>query len=149
MITTEDPGCERAGGSFDPAHRSHEDAHRWFGRNLRYGWATCPITLNGCIRVLSNPSSPIDTTAAEVICRLTLPCSANDHHFWADTVTLLDDALFTATAIRGHQQVTDVYLLGLAVRNHARLATFDRSIPLKTIRNASPGNLAVIEMAVR
>jgi toxin-antitoxin system PIN domain toxin len=134
---------------FDPAHRNHEDAHRWFGRNRRYGWATCPITINGCIRVLSNPAYPIDATAAEVIRRLTLLCSANDHHFWADTVTLLDDALLTATAITGHRQVTDVYLLGLAVRNHARLATFDRSIPLKAIRNASAGNLAVIETTVR
>jgi toxin-antitoxin system PIN domain toxin len=134
---------------FDPAHRNHEDAHRWFGRNRRHGWATCPITINGCIRVLSSPAYPVDTTAAEVIHRLNILCSATDHDFWADAVSLLDDELFSAAAITAHRQVTDIYLLGLAVRNHGRLATFDRSIPLKAIRNASAGNLAVIEMTGR
>jgi toxin-antitoxin system PIN domain toxin len=135
---------------FDPAHRNHEDAHRWFSRNRRRGWATCPITLNGCVRVLSSPAYPnIVTSAAEVIQHLTDLCSATDHHFWADTVSLLDDALFTATAIAGYKQITDVYLLGLAVRNHGRLATFDRSIPLKVIRGASAGNLALIETIVQ
>src|SRR5438270_420503 len=82
------PGCERPVALLDPVHRNHEDAHRWFGRNRRHGWATCPITINGCIRVLSSPAYPVDTTAAEVIRRLTVLCSANDHHFWADTVSL-------------------------------------------------------------
>ena len=56
---------------FDPAHENHEDAHRWFGRNRKYGWATCPVTINGCIRVLSNPAYPtVETTPAEVAGRL-------------------------------------------------------------------------------
>jgi predicted nucleic acid-binding protein len=46
--------------------------------------------------------------------------------------------------IGGHQKVTDAYLLGLAVRNHGKLATFDRSIPLKAVQGADTGNLALI-----
>lgn len=130
---------------FDPAHQNHEEAHRWFGRNRRNGWATCPITVNGCIRVLSNPAYPtVKSTPAEVARHLQSFCSTTDHHFWEDSVSLLDESLFQPTMIGGHQKITDAYLLGLAVRNHGRLATFDRSIPTKAVQGATPGNLVLI-----
>ena len=136
---------------FDPAHNNHEDAHRWFGRNRKHGWATCPITTNGCIRVLSNPAYPtVEATPAEVAGRLRSLCSTADHHFWADSVSLMDEALFRPSmigghqTIGGHQKITDAYLLGLAVRNHGLLATFDRSIPMKAVHGAVPGNLVLI-----
>lgn len=130
---------------FDPAHINHEDAHRWFGRNQKRGWATCPITINGCVRVLSNPGYPtVDATPAEVVVRLRSFCSAADHHFWPDSVSLTDETLFLPSMIAGHQKITDAYLLGLALRNHGRLATFDRSIPLKAVPGAGPGNLVLL-----
>jgi predicted nucleic acid-binding protein len=79
--------------------------------------------------------------------RLRSLCSSADHHPWADSVSLLDEALFQPSMIGGHQKITDAYLLGLAVRNHGRLATFDRSIPLKAVPAAGPGNLVVIGTA--
>ena len=122
---------------FDPGHPNHEDAHRWFSRNRKQGWATCAVTINGCIRVLSSPSYPaIDATPAEVASRLRVLCAASDHQFWKESVSLLDETLFRPEAIAGHRQVTDVYLLGLAIRRGGRLATFDRSIPLKAVRGA-------------
>jgi len=133
---------------FDPAHDNHEDAHRWFCRNRTHGWATCPITINGCIRVLSNPAYPtVDATPAEVASRLASLCSTADHHFWPDSVSLMDEALFRPSMIVGHQKITDAYLLGLTVRNHGRLTTFDRSIPMKAVQGAGPGNLVVIGSA--
>jgi len=130
---------------FDPAHVNHEDSHRWFSRNRKHGWATCPMTLNGCIRVLSNPAYPtVKATPADVIGRLRSFCSTEDHHFWADSVFLMDETLFRPSMIAGHQKITDGYLLGLAVRNHGRLATFDRSIPLMAVPSARAGNLALI-----
>jgi uncharacterized protein len=133
---------------FDPVHINHEDAHRWFGRNRKHGWATCPITVNGCVRVLSNPSYPtVDAKPADVVGRLRTLCSAADHHFWTDSVSLLDEALFRPSMIGGHQKITDAYLLGLAVRNHGRLATFDKSIPLKAVQGAEPANLVSIGSA--
>jgi hypothetical protein len=71
-------------------------------------------------------------------------CNASDHHFWPDSVSLLDETLFRMSVVAGHQNITDAYLLGLAVRNHGRLATFARSIPLNAILGARPGNLALI-----
>lgn len=127
---------------FDPMHVDHEDAHRWFGLNKRHGWSTCPITINGCIRVLSNPAYPtVTATPAEVMERLREFCATPHHHFWPDSVSLTDQALFRGHMISGHQKLTDAYLLGLAVHNHGRLATFDRSIPVKAVLGAAAGHL--------
>ncbi len=133
---------------FDPTHLHHDDAHRWFGRNRKHGWATCPITINGCVRVLSNPAYPnVEASPAEVASRLRGFCSTVDHHFWPDSVALTDEALFRPSMIGGHQKITDAYLLGLAVRNHGRLATFDRSIPLKAVHGADAAHLVLLGSA--
>jgi uncharacterized protein len=131
---------------FDPSHLNHEDAHAWFGRNRKHGWATCPITINGCVRVLSSPAyRTVEATPAEVSDRLRSLCSAVDHHFWPDAILLTDETLFRVSSIGGHQKITDAYLLGLAVRNHGRLVTFDRSIPTKAVLGSMPGNLVLLE----
>lgn len=130
---------------FDPAHPNHEDAHRWFGARRKRGWATCPLTMNGCVRVLTNPTYPtVSATPAEVISRLRVLCSARGHVFWKDEVSLLDETLFRPRVIAGHQKITDVYLLALAFRNKGRLATFDRSIPWKAVIGAEPTHLEFI-----
>jgi uncharacterized protein len=134
---------------FDPAHPNHDDAHRWFGQNRRRGWATCPLTVNGCIRVLSNPAYPsVEATAAEVVSRLRALCDSPWHQFWPDEVSLLDGTLFRQDKIAGHQKITDVYLLGLAFRRGGRLATFDRSIPLKAVIGATAGSLELLGACV-
>lgn len=133
---------------FDPAHKDHDEAHNWFGRNRTRGWATSPLTVNGCVRVLSNPAYPtVSTTPSDVVVRLRSLCSSTDHHFWPDSVSLLDESLFRPALITGHQKITDAYLLGLAVRNHGRLATFDRSIPIKAVHGASSAHLVLIDGA--
>jgi uncharacterized protein len=130
---------------FDPAHVNHEEAHRWFGRNRHQHWATCTLTENGVVRVLSNPAYPAALpTPAEAISRLRKLCSADDHESWDDNVSILDDTLFRPTMIAGHQKITDVYLLGLAVRHKGRLATFDRSIPLKAVHGAESRHLEIL-----
>jgi toxin-antitoxin system PIN domain toxin len=130
---------------FDPSHLHHEDAHGWFGRNRKHGWATCPITINGCVRVLSNPAyRTVEATPADVVDRLRTLCETADHHFWADSVPLFDETMFRAAMIGGHQKITDAYLLGLTVRNHGKLATFDRSIPLKAVPGAVSSHLVLI-----
>jgi len=127
---------------FDPVHVNHEEAHLWFGRNRHQNWATCPLTVNSFVRVLSNPAYPSALpTAAEAISRLRKLCSAKDHQSWDHNVSLLDDNLFHSTMIAGHQKITDIYLLGLAVRRKGKLATFDRSIPLKSVNGAEARHL--------
>ncbi len=133
---------------FDPGHVFHNAAHQWFGQNRKHGWASCPITINGCIRTLSNVNYPVlNQTAAQIALDLKDFCHTTDHQFWPDSASLLDDTLFQMSAVFGHKNVTDVYLLGLAVHNHGRLATFDRGIPLDAVRKARPSNLVVIRSA--
>jgi toxin-antitoxin system PIN domain toxin len=130
---------------FDDGHRHHEDAHRWFARNRGEGWATCALTTSGCVRVLSNPAYPAEAVnPAEVVSRLRRFCSAPDHHWWPSDVSILDERLFRADEIVGHRQVSDVYLLGLAVRFHGRLVTYDRSIPLHAVIGATARSLVVL-----
>jgi len=133
---------------FDPAHPNHEEAHAWFGKHRRRSWATCPLTLNGCVRVLSNPAYPaVEATAAEVMARLRTMCASPDHEFWATGVSLLDESLFRAAMIAGHQKITDAYLLGLAVRQRGRLVTFDRAIPLNAVSGAEAHHLELLGAA--
>ena len=130
---------------FDPAHPSHEQAHQWFGANRRRPWATCPVTINGCVRVLSNPAYPsVSATPADVISRLQTLCSSPHHEAWADDVSLLDTTLFRPSRIAGHRKITDVYLLGLAVRKGGRLISFDRSIPLNAVAGGESRHLVVL-----
>ena len=133
---------------FDPSHVHHERAHRWFGRNQRHGWATCPLTLNGCIRIFSNPAyASVSATPAEVIDRLRIFCASPHHEFWADSVSLLDEEIFRSQLIAGHQTVTDIYLLGLAVRRQGRLATFDGTIAWQAMAHATAHHIVLIDRA--
>lgn len=133
---------------FDSAHISYEKAHRWFAANKRQGWATCPITLNGCIRILSNPAyRTVDATPLEVAERLREFCGTSHHHFWPDSISPVDERLFRWPAISGHQKLTDAYLLALAVHHHGKLATFDRSIPLKAVLGATASHLVLVDSA--
>ena len=91
---------------------------------------------------LFDPAHPsVEVTAAEVISRLRALCEGRWHQFWPDEVSLLDGTLFRPDKIAGHQKITDVYLLGLAFRRGGRLATFDRSIPLKAVIGAIADSL--------
>jgi uncharacterized protein len=95
--------------------------------------------------VLSSPAYPtVKASPASVMERLREFWATPHHHFWPDSVCLTDESLFRQSMIVGHQKITDVYLLGLAVRNHGRLATFDRAIPLKAVNGAVPANLVFL-----
>ncbi len=130
---------------FDPDHVHHDLAHDWFADNRSDGWATCPVTENGFVRVLSNPTyGGRVARPAELAARLKKFCASGHHSFWADSVSLRDGRLFNASFAAGHRQVTDVYLLGLAVRMRGRLVTFDGGIPLKAVAGATRRSLEVI-----
>jgi toxin-antitoxin system PIN domain toxin len=132
---------------FDPSHVHHEAAHAWFADNRSDGWATCPLTELGFVRVLSNPAlgDPAGS-ATSLLAQLRKFCASGDHEFWPDAVSLRDETVFDL-AVVSHRQLTDVYLLGLAWTRRGRLATFDRSIPLKAVIGAAEATLEVISPA--
>ncbi len=130
---------------FDSAHVHHDVAHRWFAEYRSGGWATCPLTENGLLRILSSPSYPGNRAALEDVIERLAILRANAHHaFWPDALSFTDTTVFRTQHIQGHRQLTDIYLLALALRHGGRRATLDRSIPLKTVRGADSESLMVI-----
>lgn len=130
----------------DPAHINHNAAHRWFAKVRKHQWATCPITENAVIRILSNPSYPsVDWMPNQVMDHLDgFLTEELNHVFWGDAVSLQDNSLFDRQMIRGHKQLTDVYLLGLVVKRASKLTTFDRSIPWQAVKGASEDHLELL-----
>lgn len=131
---------------FFPDHIHHDLTHDWFADQRHEGWATCPLTENGLIRVAcQQPSEDAVVRPADVIVNLARFCRDKLHRSWTDSVSLTDATLFAPQFIGGHRQVTDVYLLGLAKKNGGRLATFDRTIPVKAVRGGTAELLHLIE----
>jgi hypothetical protein len=108
------------------SHIHHAPMREWFVANAPAGWATCPITESGFVRVSTNPkvlASPIGIDDAR---RVLSALRANGaHRFLADDVSLVDDDI---PAIAGYRQVTDAHLLTLARRRGVRLVTFDTAM---------------------
>ena len=130
---------------FDVDHVHHDIAHDWFADHRAGGWATCPITENGVLRVLAHPGyAGSDTRFEAIVGRLRLFRDSGHHHFWHDTPSFADLSAIRPSYMRGHRQVTDVYLLALALRMGGRLATFDRSIPVSAVVGATKDTLTVI-----
>jgi toxin-antitoxin system PIN domain toxin len=128
----------------DAAHVQHVAAVKWLSQNIKHGWASCPITQNGCVRILAQPSYPNAVSAVEAAARLREAVRTVHHAFWADAISLLDDALFNWSRLLGPRQVTAAYLLALAVRNKGRFVTFDHAVPLAAVPDASQRHLVVI-----
>ncbi|MGO8763683.1 MAG: TA system VapC family ribonuclease toxin [Limisphaerales bacterium] len=131
---------------FDPDHALHERAHEWWAANVKRGWASCPLTENGVVRAMSNPnySEKMQFPPADLINQLQKFAGQSDHAFWPDKISLGDERIFAAERIHSSRQITDIYLLALAVENQGRLVTFDRGISLSSVRNAKAANLCAI-----
>lgn len=130
---------------FDPSHVHHDLAHDWFADHRAAGWATCAMTEAGFVRVVTNPKyQPDPPRPAAALEQLNRFCRSGHHHFWGDAPSLRDKAVFALGAARGHAQVTDIYLLGVAKQMDGALATFDRSIPLAAVPGATSRHLTVI-----
>ncbi len=128
----------------DSDHTSHGVAWSWFAKHAREGWASCPITQNGCVRIMSNPSYPNTLPVRAVVERLADACKDDVHEFWPDEISLLDPDVVDRTRIHGPRQLTDIYLLALAVEREGRFVTFDTGVPLAAVRDATADNLVVL-----
>ena len=112
-----------------PAHESHPQAQGWFSRKSRDGWATCPFTEAAFVRIITNPVFSRDAvTPPEALKLLAANLNHPSHHFWPDEISLVAATQPFARRLVGHQQVTDAYLLGLALHKKGKLATMDRGI---------------------
>ena len=128
----------------DRDHPEHAKAIRWFLRNARIGWVTCPLTENGCVRILSQPRYTNYVTIMEAARRLHTLMNIANYEFVADDISLFDGTAANINLLSGHRQLTDTYLLALAVKHDLRFATLDTRIRLDAVIGANPNNLVVI-----
>lgn len=125
-------------------HRDHIKAMNWFQSNLNRGWATCPITENGCIRILSQPKYGNPLSISDAVQRLRALISSPYYEFVPDNISLHDNLVVNDQLLQGPKQLTDTYLVALAVKHNMRFATLDTGIRLNAVIGASQSNLVVI-----
>lgn len=128
----------------DEDHVEHQRARQWLEREISSGWASCAITENGFVRIISQPRYPSPVPAAQAAERLARATSSTSHEFWPCSVSLLDEQVIHRDRLLGPRQVTDAYLLALAVAEGGRFATFDQSIPLTTVNGARSEHLSIL-----
>lgn len=128
----------------DADHTSHQPAQAWMAAHGESGWATCPIAQNGCMRVMARRGYSNPLSVSEITKRLRASLQHPLHEFWADDVSLLDVARVDESRLHGPAQLTDVYLLALAVARGGRLVTLDRRITTTAVIGARPEHLVVL-----
>lgn len=112
-----------------PSHLHHRPAHEWFAENSKFGWATCPITQCGFVRISSNPKIIAEAVSPRIALATLRDIVALDNHiFWPDSVSISESDEIPTSLLSGHRYVTDAYLLGLAKSNNGKLATLDKRI---------------------
>ena len=128
----------------DKNNVAHQAVATWHVANMEQGWLSCPITQNGCLRILSQPSYANPVSVVQAFELLQSAVSTEHHQFVPDDISLLDDMLVDTQRLSGHGQLTDVYLLALAVSHNARLVTLDTRIYLTAVHGANESHLVVI-----
>jgi uncharacterized protein len=128
----------------DRDHVHHQRAALWFEANISTGWASCPLTQNGCLRIMSQPGYSQAQPLGLLISMLQRSTTSSFHETWSDDISLLNPKHFKHDHMHSHSQLTDLYLLGLAVKNGGRLVSFDRRIPLSAVIGAQSESLVVL-----
>lgn len=128
----------------DADHVDHRRAREWIEREIAHGWASCAITQNGFVRILSQPRYPSPVSPAVAIDRLAHATTGGHHELWPCAISLLDDRVLDRARLHSARQVTDAYLLALAVAHGGRLVTFDRGVPISAVAGAENEHLVVL-----
>jgi toxin-antitoxin system PIN domain toxin len=128
----------------DRDHADHERARIWMIDEIEQGWASCAITENGFVRIISQPRYPSPVSPHYAIDLLARATHTQHHEFWPCTVSVLDSKVIDSSRVHSSTQVIDAYLLALAVANRGRFVTFDQSIALTTVLGARNQHLAIL-----
>lgn len=128
----------------DSDHVDHSRAHDWLDDEIETGWASCAITQNGFVRIISQPRYPSPISPAEAVDLLSRACVGGHHEFWPCDISLLDARTVDSSRVHGPRQVTDAYLLALATSHDGRFVTFDRLLSLSSVHGATEDHLTVL-----
>ena len=128
----------------DADHSLHARATQWFAGQAKAGWASCPITENGCARIMSHPGYPNALPVRAVMERLAEASASAFHEFWPDDISLLDPTVANCARIHGPRQITDAYLVALAVRHGGRFVTLDATVSRDAVIGADKDHVLVL-----
>ncbi len=128
----------------DAAHTQHTQAHAWLRAHIAHGWASCPITQNGVVRIMSQPSYPKPLSSSRAAALMRAAVSTRHHEFWPDDVSLLDESRIDITRVHGPRQITDALLLAMAVNRRGKFVTFDSAVPTGAVRGFLVKHLLVL-----
>lgn len=128
----------------DPDHLRHGDVRSWYAGAHGDGWASCPLSQNGFLRIISQRSYSRPLKIGDALVALRAATSRAEHEFWPDDFTVLDAAHVDHTRLLGPKQITDVYLLALAVKHGGQFVTLDSGISYRAARGGRPENLVVL-----
>ena len=129
---------------FDAEHVFSGTVRRWWSENSAAGWASSPITQNGFVRVITQKSYPSPITLADALVLFRDGANRPGHEFWPDELSLMDGGVFDYRHMLRPSQITDSYLLALAVRRGGRLITLDQKISPNAVRGKARDHLVVI-----
>lgn len=127
----------------DPVHPHHSVAHEWFV-DASASWASCTLTQNGALRIMAHPRYG-NAVASVAIAAAFLGdlCARPGHVFWPSDLSLLDSSLIDRERLLASDQVTDTYLLALAVQHGGRLATFDKRLVTSAVHGGEAAKFVI------
>ncbi|MEO8247957.1 MAG: TA system VapC family ribonuclease toxin [Burkholderiales bacterium] len=129
---------------FDAEHIHHRAASQWFAEHGREGWATCPLTQNGCIRILSQAAYLNRTSARLIVEILADAIETPDHEFWPDSLSFLTPGLLDWRKVLTGRHLTDLYLLALATSHEGSFVTLDRGVATDAVPNVISRHLVIL-----
>jgi len=127
----------------DEDHLFNVSVRRWWV-GWEDGWASCPLTENGFLRILTQPGYTTPMSMMEAMDLLDIAIGQGNHEFWPDDLSVIDGSHIDRRHVLGPKQLTDIYLLALAAKNDGCLVTFDRGIPITAVPRATPDHLVVL-----
>lgn len=112
-----------------PTHPDFEVADAWFRANSRAGWATCAITQSGFIRISAQKSfQHSDRTIDAIAQGLEKATTSSSHRFLNIDFPFQMVRKICTGGVVGHRQITDAYLLTLAIKNKAKFISLDAGV---------------------
>lgn len=128
----------------DSDHVDHVRATSWLDTEIDAGWASCAITENGFVRIVSQPRYPSPVSPSAAVALLGQATRGGHHERWPCDVTVLDPDTVDPSRVHSPRQVTDAYLLALATAHGGRFVTFDRGVVLACAPGATDDHLVVL-----
>ena len=127
-----------------PNHVHHAAARAWFSERQEDGWATCPLTEAGFVRVSCNPAVVRhQVTVLDAITVLNGLTQVGNHVFWPLDQSILHLPKSIGARLQGYRQVTDAVLLAAAMQRDGELATLDGGME-SLVSEEERANLCVV-----